>query len=159
MVAAVTDGDTIKLTDGSTVRLIGIDAPETGTCEGNVAAEALRNDLVVGTPVTLTMGGDGEDTDKYGRLLRYVDVEGNDVGAWMISTGNAIARYDSRDGYGRHDREDAYIAADATAPDYACPPPSAAGDSAEAEASDPAAGSCADGSSACSCSVGRRRRS
>jgi len=123
----VVDGDTVNVvaSDGSTapVRLIGIDAPETNTCEGNVAAQALRDDLVAGTPVTLTMGGDGEDKDKYGRLLRYVDYDGNDVGAWMISTGNAIARYDSRDGYGRHDREDAYVTADAAAADYKCPPP------------------------------------
>lgn len=32
-------------------------------------------------------------------------------------------RYDSRDGYGRHDREDSYVAADAVSPDYACPAP------------------------------------
>ena len=73
--------------------------------------------------VTLTMGGDGEDTDKYGRLLRYVDVDGVDVGQAMIEAGLATARYDSRDGYGRHDREDAYVAADAASASYTCPPP------------------------------------
>ena len=43
----------------------------------------------------------------------------------MIESGWAISRYDSRDGYGRHAREDAYVAADVGAPPPAdCPSPS-----------------------------------
>ena len=34
----------------------------------------------------------------------------------MINQGWAIARYDSRDGYGRHAREASYVAADAVSP-------------------------------------------
>ena len=34
----------------------------------------------------------------------------------MINQGWAIARYDSRDGYGRHAREASYVAADAASP-------------------------------------------
>ena len=54
--------------------------------------------MVQGRTVTLSMGGDGEDTDKYGRFLRYVDVDGVDTGQAMIEVGLATARYDSRDG-------------------------------------------------------------
>ena len=68
------------------------------------------------------MGGDGEDTDRYGRLLRYVDIAGADAGLTLIEEGFAIARYDSRDGYGRHDREDTYVAEDAASPNDVCPP-------------------------------------
>ena len=102
------------------MRLIGIDAPETGACEATLATETLTS-LVDGKAVTLTMGGDGEDTDRYGRLLRYVDVDGQDAGLTLVDLGLARARYDSRDGYGRHDREDAYVAADAASADYTCP--------------------------------------
>ena len=123
-VASVVDGDTIHVdaSDGTTakVRLIGIDAPETGACEATLATETLTS-LVDGKAVTLTMGGDGEDTDRYGRLLRYVDVAGQDAGLTLVDLGLARARYDSRDGYGRHDREDTYVAADAASADYTCP--------------------------------------
>jgi endonuclease YncB( thermonuclease family) len=125
-VAAVMDGDTLDVvaSDGGAfrVRLIGIDAPESGACEGPAATNAMVR-MVQGRTVTLTMGGDGEDTDNYGRFLRYVDVGGVDVGQAMIEVGLATARFDSRDGYGRHDREDSYVAADAARANYACPPP------------------------------------
>lgn len=124
VVSHVVDGDTVDVRDGvgreQRVRLIGIDTPEMDTCGGQPASDALAA-LVAGQPVTLTMGGDGEDTDRYGRLLRYVDLAGTDAGLTLIKQGLAIARYDSRDGYGRHDREDAYVAADAASPNYVCP--------------------------------------
>jgi Excalibur calcium-binding domain len=49
----------------------------------------------------------------YDRLLRYLDLgNGVDANLAMIVSGQAVARFDSRDGYGRHEREDAYIGAD-----------------------------------------------
>ena len=130
VVVSVVDGDTVRVRPGGSgseqrVRLIGIDAPEAGTCEAAAATSALEA-LVLNRTVTLTMGGDGEDLDPYGRLLRYLDTTADtsgDAGLAMITDGHAIARYDSRDGYGRHDREDAYVAADAASPAYTCPPP------------------------------------
>lgn len=123
-VSRVIDGDTVEVTgsDGSldTIRVIGIDTPEMDACEGTSAKNAMLM-FADGKTVTLTMGGDGEDTDRYGRLLRYIDVDGQDVGLLLIDHGFAVARYDSRDGYGRHDREDTYVAADAASPDYLCP--------------------------------------
>jgi micrococcal nuclease len=114
-VARVIDGDTLVLASGATVRLIGIDTPERGDCGYASATQALR-DLTVGGPVTLTAGAT-DDADRYGRLLRYVDtVDGRDAGLELIRLGEAIARYDSRDGYGAHPREGDYVAADATTP-------------------------------------------
>lgn len=49
-----------------------------------------------------------DDRDRYNRLLRYVRVGGRDLGRHLIRRGLAIARYDSRDGYDWHPRQDEY---------------------------------------------------
>lgn len=120
VVTHVVDGDTVDLDSGDTVRLVGIDTPERGECGFGPAQSAMKR-LVLGKEVTLVESD--EDADKYGRLLRYVEVGDLDVGLRMIRKGLAIARYDSRDGYGRHPREDRYITADEAAPDVTCPKP------------------------------------
>jgi endonuclease YncB( thermonuclease family) len=121
-VSAVIDGDTVDLSDGERVRLIGIDTPEQGQ-PGYAAAAAAMSAMVLGHQVVLSPGAQ-QDRDRYGRLLRYVDVDGQDVGLAMIAQGWAVARYDSRDGYGHHPREEAYVAADqASAPAFAAAPP------------------------------------
>jgi hypothetical protein len=78
--------------------------------------------LVGGKTVTLVSVDSKDNQDRYGRLLRYVDVGRADSGLGLIQRGLAIARYDSRDGYGEHPREDKYIAADAAAANYTCAP-------------------------------------
>lgn len=75
-VETVIDGDTFRLTDGRVVRLIGIDAPETGTrgtreCFADEATTGAR-ELLAGKSVELTT--DVSETDRYGRILRYVYV-------------------------------------------------------------------------------------
>jgi endonuclease YncB( thermonuclease family) len=116
-VSYVIDGDTIEMTDGSTVRLIGIDTPERGDCGYDTAAWGLR-DMIADRPVVLSHPEGVDETDQYGRLLRYVETfEGLDPGLELIRGGAAIARYDSRDGYGSHPREGAYITADLEARD------------------------------------------
>ncbi len=120
-VTEVVDGDTIKV-DGQSVRLIGMDSPEAGQCGYDEATAAMAG-LVAGRVVTLTAVAGRDDVDRYGRLLRYVEVDGTDVGLREIELGLAIARYDGRDGYGTHPRQDAYIAADAAAADVTCATP------------------------------------
>jgi hypothetical protein len=93
-------------------RLIGIDTPERGQC-GYSEAAGIMTGLVTGFDITLVPGA-RDDVDKYGRLLRYVETPGVDVNLAMIESGRAIARYDSRDGYGDHPRQTAYVAADAS---------------------------------------------
>ncbi len=112
-VATVVDGDTLRLDDGRTVRLVGIDTPERGECGYGEATRRLAR-LVDGERVSLRISD--EDTDRYGRLLRYVDVGSTDAGLELIEDGLAVARYDSRDGYGRHPRQSAYVRADASSP-------------------------------------------
>lgn len=110
-VARVVDGDTVKLANGETVRLLGIDTPERGQCGYKEAADNLTK-MIGGRPVTLAKGP-VSDRDKYGRILRYIEVDGRDLNLAQITSGHAKAAYDSRSGYGRHPREAAYIAADA----------------------------------------------
>lgn len=110
------DGDTIDVSTGETVRFIGIDTPERGQCGYKDATAALKK-LVDGKPVVLA-GGARDNADRYGRILRYVSVDGKDVGLEMIEGGWAIARYDSRDGYGRHPKQTEYIRADAQTPNH-----------------------------------------
>ena len=112
--ARVIDGDTIVTSAGDTIRLAGIDTPERGQCGYSEATANLRRTLA-GNTLTLTKAG-LTDRDRCGRLIRYVDVGEQDAGMGQIMGGFARARYDSMDGYGRHPRQDDYVAADAAAP-------------------------------------------
>lgn len=120
LVARIVDGDTLELGNGEMVRLVGIDTPEVGECGYDRASEALAR-MILGQAVTLEQSD--EDRDRYGRLLRYVNVGNMDAGLQQIKHGMAIARYDSRDGYGFHPREPRYIAADKGTKTFSCPKP------------------------------------
>ena len=119
-VTNVVDGDTVDVEGVGRIRVIGIDTPERGACGYESATQAMSV-LVLGRRVSLVPGAT-EDSDRYGRLLRYVDVGSRDAGLSLISDGWAIARYDSRDGYGRHPREDEYVSADMASEDRGCYP-------------------------------------
>lgn len=120
MVTNVVDGDTVDVEGVGRIRVIGIDTPERGAC-GYESATLAMSALVLDQDVTLVPGA-GDDEDRYGRLLRYVDVGTDDAGLSLIEDGWAIARYDSRDGYGAHPREERYVAADLASPDLGCYP-------------------------------------
>lgn len=120
LVTRIIDGDTLELGTGDDVRIVGIDTPEVGECGYDKAAANLSY-LTLGKQVTLTVSD--EDRDRYGRLLRYVNVGQLDAGLRLIQNGLAIARYDSRDGYGFHPREPQYIAADKASPNLKCAAP------------------------------------
>lgn len=118
-VTRVVDGDTVVVSTGATVRLLGIDTPERGQCGYREATENMRR-LTQGKAVTLT---GGTTKDRYGRLVRYVGAGRVDAGLEQIKAGLATARYDSRDGYARHPKQDAYIAADKLAGNPYCKAP------------------------------------
>jgi micrococcal nuclease len=100
-VVRVVDGDTV-LVDlaGSTVtvRLIGIDTPETVSprrpveCFGPEASARLRQLLPPGTPIRLWR--DLEPRDRYDRVLAYVQRRPDDllVNADQVRSGRAIAK-------------------------------------------------------------------
>jgi micrococcal nuclease len=91
----VIDGDTVVLSDGQHVRLIGINAPELGkdgAPDQPVAAQARAglNALVEGRRVTLVFGH--ERRDHYGRLLAHVLLpDGSDAEQIMLREGLAWA--------------------------------------------------------------------
>lgn len=92
----VIDGDTLRIQiEGKTekVRIIGIDTPETVDprkpvqCFGKEASARLK-ELLTGKAIELE-NNPAEDRDVYDRLLRYVELEGEDIGATMIREGYA----------------------------------------------------------------------
>lgn len=104
---AVHDGDTIRCAPpgpggrAERIRIANIDAPElagspkcgarrgyTAWCDdalGQRAGDALRGLIRAGHRVTLVRTG----TDSYGRTLALVQVDGVDVGEWLIARGLA----------------------------------------------------------------------
>jgi micrococcal nuclease len=94
VVAEVIDGDTIRLASGETVRYIGVDTPETRhpqkgvECYGTEASNRNKQ-LVEGARVRLEK--DVSDTDRYGRLLRYVYVDDTFINFELVAQGYARA--------------------------------------------------------------------
>lgn len=86
IVAAVVDGDTVELTNGRTVRYIGINTPEHNQPYYEEAA-ALNRQLVAGKQVQLEF--DVETFDQYGRSLVYVWVNGLMVNLEIVRQGYA----------------------------------------------------------------------
>ncbi len=93
------DGDTIQVKMGDkteTVRLIGVDTPETHDprksvqCFGQKAA-AKTHEWLYNKQVRLETDPNDSDRDKYGRLLRYVYVDNMLVNKQLISEGYAFA--------------------------------------------------------------------
>lgn len=95
LVMKVVDGDTLKLSDGQTVRLIGVDTPETVHPTKPVQyfgkeASAFTKQIAEGKTVTLEF--DQQRVDKYGRTLAYVYLpDGRMVNAEIIKQGYGFA--------------------------------------------------------------------
>jgi micrococcal nuclease len=93
-VTRVVDGDTIEIEGGRKLRYIGMDTPETVDprktvqCFGREAAQK-NKELVEGKTVELEK--DVSETDRYGRLLRYVYVDGQMVNEILVKEGYARA--------------------------------------------------------------------
>jgi micrococcal nuclease len=96
-VVRVVDGDTVRIAyrGGTTVRLIGIDTPETVSptvpdeCGGQAATRAAHR-MLDGARVALTLDPSQGERDRYGRTLGYLDVTGvGDYGETMIRRGHA----------------------------------------------------------------------
>lgn len=82
-VARVVDGDTLLLTGGERVRVLGIDSCETSSPQGAAATAAARG--FVGDGAVVLGVEPAVERDRYGRLLRYVSVPGRgDLGEFMV---------------------------------------------------------------------------
>ncbi len=101
-IATVVDGDTLRL-NGERIRIVGIDAPESGqTCRdasgrawacGRAATRYMLG-LVSRGPVSCR----SEGHDRYGRVLAACSAGGVDLGAAMVRNGYAVdyTRYSTR---------------------------------------------------------------
>lgn len=93
-VSRVIDGDTIELESGQKLRYIGIDTPETvhptkeDGCFGKEASD-FNKQLVEGKEVRLEK--DVSETDRYGRLLRYVYLDDVFVNEYLVKEGYAVS--------------------------------------------------------------------
>lgn len=93
--ATVIDGDTLEI-HGQRIRLHGVDAPESRqSCEdttgrsyacGRIAAFALAD--WIGRAV---VSCDPRDRDRYKRVVAVCSVRGEDMGAWLVRSGHALA--------------------------------------------------------------------
>lgn len=93
--ASIIDGDTLEI-HGDRIRLVGIDAPEADqTCPdaggqlwrcGQRAALALADKIG-----QATVSCEGDARDRYRRLLAICQAGGDDLGAWLVTEGWALA--------------------------------------------------------------------
>lgn len=97
--SSVIDGDTLEV-HGQRIRLWGVDAPESRqSCEnetgatyacGRISARRLDQHLMDQTVSCFEL-----DHDRYGRMVARCEINGEDVGAWLVKQGLAVryARY------------------------------------------------------------------
>jgi micrococcal nuclease len=122
-VVRVVDGDTIAVRSRgfeTTVRLLGIDTPETRSpgivqCFGPAASARTRRLLPRGVRVRLVTDPTQDTRDRYGRLLAYVYRAGRStsVNLALVATGHAKVYVFDRDQPFRHARS--YLRAQARA--------------------------------------------
>lgn len=93
-VTAVVDGDTVKATvDGRavTIRYIGMDTPEDTTEKEKFGPEATQRNRELVLNQAVVLARDVSETDRYGRLLRYVFVGSTFINYQMVREGWAEA--------------------------------------------------------------------
>lgn len=105
VVAKVVDGDTVELESGMKLRLLLVDTQEATSgkneCYGAEAREYTRS-LVEGKTVQLAYDEAG-CTDRFGRTLAYVSVEGREVNSLLVERGFACVLHISPAGDDRAD--------------------------------------------------------
>ena len=88
-VSKIIDGDTI-VANGEHIRLLGIDSDERGYDCYNGAKKQLE-EWILNKEVVLEK--DTTDKDQYGRLLRYVVLDGENINIKLVKNGLAVARF------------------------------------------------------------------
>jgi micrococcal nuclease len=105
VVASVVDGDTVELASGEKLRLLLVDTQEVTSgkneCYGAEARDYTRQ-LVEGKQVQLAYDEAG-CTDRFGRTLAYVSVDGREVNSLLVERGFACVLHISPAGDDRAD--------------------------------------------------------
>lgn len=87
----VVDGDTIYLDNGEKVRFVGVNTPERGV-EGYIASKNFVQKLCLNKKVGIDID-DSKHSDKYGRTLGVVIVDGKNVNEMLLKEGLAEIMY------------------------------------------------------------------
>lgn len=90
LVTKVIDGDTVTVQGGRRVRLLGIDTPEFGEPCYAEAKQRLQ-DLVLNKTVRIVP--DAANTDKYGRLLRFLFLNSQNINLTLVQEGLTVAYF------------------------------------------------------------------
>lgn len=94
-VTEVTDGDTMKLNDGKTFRLYGVNAPEIKE-PFYEEAKAFTENLVLGKEIFFEQEANYK-VDKFGRELGYVFINGVNLNIELVKNGLArVVLYEKR---------------------------------------------------------------
>ena len=94
-VTEVNDGDTLKLSDGKTFRLYGVNAPEVKEPYYEEAKVFTQN-LVLGKEISFEQETNYK-VDKFGRTLGYVFVDGVNLNIELVKNGLArVVLYEKR---------------------------------------------------------------
>lgn len=93
--ASVIDGDTLDI-HGERIRMAGIDAPESR----QACIDSMNQQYRCGQVAALALAGhigravvtcEGSERDRYGRLIGTCSAEGENLSAWMVTQGLAVA--------------------------------------------------------------------
>lgn len=87
----VTDGDTIEVEGLGKVRFVGVNTPERGV-EGYICSKRFVQKLCLDKEVSLDID-DSKHTDKYGRYLAVVIVDGKNLNEMLLKEGLAEIMY------------------------------------------------------------------
>ena len=87
----VTDGDTIEVDGLGKVRFVGVNTPERGV-EGYICSKRFVQKFCLNKEVSLDID-DSKYTDKYGRYLAVVIVDGKNLNEMLLKEGLAEVMY------------------------------------------------------------------
>lgn len=87
----VVDGDTIYLDNGEKIRFVGVNTPERGV-EGYITSKNFVQKLCLNKEVGIDVD-DSKHSDKYGRTLGVVIVDGKNVNEMLLKEGLAEVMY------------------------------------------------------------------
>ncbi len=93
-VARIIDGDTLEAASGQRVRLIGINTPESSMPFYEEAKDLLKS-LVENKSVEIESHG----TERYGRTLAYIFIDGKNVNEEILKNGLATLYYYDKDSH------------------------------------------------------------
>lgn len=88
----VVDGDTIDVEGVGRIRFVGVDTPERGDNPGYTDAKNFLKSMVLGKTVQLDID-DKKRTDRYGRVLAVVYIDGVNLNRELLQRGYAEVLY------------------------------------------------------------------